>query len=271
MEFNKELIKVKMNSFLSHMVSGIAANLKEVKGIVLRGSQQTDSIVDLWSDTDLLVVLNHGSPVNDQEVIRVINEIGNVVGSEVHWYSEQSLLYKSAIEYESSIHLLDTHICSYDEWISTESLKDQLSTMVYGNLKLGEKIPSAAGNYSFESYESSNTWFKYFIAIKKFARNDNLVGLHLLLDLIKEYLVVEMIERDIRHETNIHRFGYGEQLPNTIEMSLIDTSDKIKVFDFIANLANEYDKKLVSNMNGYKSRYEQVANYLEKSKQYITH
>lgn len=52
-----------MNFFLNHTVSGITANLKGVRGIVLRGSQQTDDIVDLWSDTDLLIVLNEGDRI----------------------------------------------------------------------------------------------------------------------------------------------------------------------------------------------------------------
>lgn len=260
-----------MDSFLSHVISSIVTTLEGVKGIVLRGSQQTEPMVDMWSDHDVLVVLDHDPSLNDQVVFQELNQIGNVVGSERYRYSEHSLLYRTAIEYKSSIHLLDLHLCSYEEWISTEALKDPISTIVYGDLELGVPLPSAAGNSSFEAYESTTIWFKYFIAIKKFARNDHLIGLHLLLDLIKDYLVVEMIERDIRHGTNIHRFGYREQLPSTIEISLIDPSDPIKVFDYIAKLAYEYDKKLVSNVSGYKSRYRQVADYIEESKNRITY
>lgn len=259
-----------MNSFLNHAVSGITANLKGVRGIVLRGSQQTDDKVDLWSDTDLLIVLNEGVLVNEQDIIGAINAIGFVIGSELYRYNEQSLLYRTAIAIESSIQLLDMQCCSYEEWILTESHKDQDSTIIYGDLNLNERIPSSpAESYSFDSYQSNNTWFKYFYAIKKFARNDNLIGLHLLLDLIRDYLVVGMIERDITHGTNVHRFGYEEQLPSNIRLSQLDVTDKLGVFDFIAKLAYEYDKKLVCNVKGYVSRYSQVAKFLEESKQRI--
>lgn len=151
----------------------------------------------------------------------------------------------------------------------TESHKDQDSTIIYGDLHLNERIPSPAESYSFDSYQSNNTWFKFLYAIKKFARNDHLIGLHLLLDLIRDYLVVEMIERDIIHGTNVHRFGYEEQLPPHIRLSQLDITDKLGVFDFIAKLAYEYDKKLVCNVKGYVSRYSQVTKFLEESKQHI--
>jgi hypothetical protein len=249
------------------VVSGITENLKGVRGIVLRGSHQTDAEVDLWSDTDLLIILNEDFPINEQEIIESINAIGCVVGSEMYRYSEQSLLYRTAVAVDSSIHLLDAHFCSYKEWILTESQKDQSSTIIYGDLELSERIPNITEHFSFESYESNNTWFKYFMAIKKFARNDNLIGLHLLLDLVRDYLVVVMIERDIRHGTNLHRFGFEEQLPIAIRLSQLDISDKRGIFDYIAKLAYEYDKKLMSNVKGYTSRYKQVANYVEESKQ----
>lgn len=258
-----------MNAVLNQITNGITGNLVGIRGIVLRGSQQTDELVDLWSDTDLLIVLKEGVLINQQDIIGAINAIGFVVESEIYRYSEQSLLYRTAIALASSIHLLDVQFCTYEEWILSESHKDQDSTIIYGDLNLNERISSPAESYSFDTYQSDNTWFKYFIAIKKFARNDNLIGLHLLLDLIRDYLVVGMIERDITHDTNVHRFGYEEQLPPNIRLSQLDITDKLGVFDFIAKLAYEYDKKLVCNVKGYVSRYSQVAKFLEESKQRI--
>ncbi len=227
----------RMKPFLSHVINVIAAQLEGVQALVLRGSQQTDSVIDLWSDTDLVIILKPLFCTNETDFVRVINSIGFVIGCEMYKYSEHSMLYRTAIDYEYSIHMLDTQICSYGDWIFTESKKDQPSTVVYGNIELDERITESARPCSFHSYNSSNTWFKYFMAIKKFARNDNLIGLHLLLDLIREYLVIEMMERDIRQGTNIHRLGYGEQLPDTIKLSQIDVSDKKEIYDYIARLA----------------------------------
>ncbi|MCJ8015333.1 hypothetical protein MUG84_27115 [Paenibacillus sp. KQZ6P-2] len=258
-----------MNTFINHVVDAITSNLKDVRGIVLSGSQQSDEIVDIWSDTDLLIVMDEGFLIDEQVIIGAINSIGFVVGSETYRSVEHSISFRTCISLENSIHLLDVKFCSYDEWILIESQKGQSYTIIFGDLKLRDKLPSLVKNYSFDSYESNNTWFKYFMAIKKFARNDNLIGLHLLLDLVRDFLVVELIERDIRYGTNIHRYGYGEQLPPNIEMSKLDITNQRAVFDYIDKLAYEYDKKLISNVKGYVSRYTHVANYLVNTKQRI--
>lgn len=255
-----------MNAFLRHVINKIKSNLKGVKAIVLGGSRNTDHIVDFWSDTDLTVILQHDFNADEQLLFQVIKEIGTVVGSEKYRYSGQSIMYRTAIEYECSVQLLDIHFCSYGRWITTVSTQDQPSTIVYGHIDFGERTKAALVQYSFDTYDSDNTWFKYFIAIKKFARNDHLIGMHLLMDLVKEYLVVEMIERDIKHGTNIHRFGYEEQLPAAIKLTHLDESNKRKIFDYIDSLAYEYDKILITNMKNYESKYAQVADYLEKSK-----
>jgi hypothetical protein len=253
-----------VESFLNYLVKGITTNLDGVSGIVLRGSQRTNA-VDLWSDTDLLIVLNEGIAINEQAIVEAIHALGFVVGCEMYKYSEESLLYRIAIEIESSIHLLDAQFCSYEEWVSSESRRDQPSSIIYGGIELGEIRSRVAERYSFDSYDSDNTWFKYFIAIKKFARNDNLIGLHLLLDLVRDYLVVEMIERDIRHGTNIHTFGYAEQMPPNIDLSQLDIANKKAVFEYISKLAYAYDQKLKRNVKGYISRYTQISKYLEVS------
>jgi hypothetical protein len=41
------------------------------------------------------------------------------------------------------------------------------------------------------------------------------------------------------------------------------------VNNYCIELAYEYDKKLMSNVKGYTSRYKQVANYVEESKQKV--
>ena len=122
--------------------------------------------------------------------------------------------------------------------------------------------------YSFDMSESeiNRIWFKYMMVIKKFARRDNLIGMHLLLDLIRDYLVVKMVERDMRESTNIHRFGYAEQLPAAIKLARINESDTGRIFDYIAELARETDKKLEANVKDYRSRYQRLSAYIEASK-----
>lgn len=114
------------------------------------------------------------------------------------------------------------------------------------------------------------TWFKYIGAINKFCRHDNLIGMHLLLDLIREYLVLEMVERDRRKNTKIHRYRDHECLPGPINLSQIDESDTTRLLDYIAKLACAYDQKLVSMVDGYTSRVHWAPEYIERSKAHLS-
>ncbi|KUO96626.1 hypothetical protein [Ferroacidibacillus organovorans] len=240
--------------------------------IVLRGSQQTGVQVDLWSDTDILMILHPKIEINEDRFIHAHNPIGNILGSEIYRGLE-SILYRTAIEYESSIHLLDSSLCTYNEWTSIEALKDQSFTVVYGHIEIPTKavMGIAKSDLSFSPYENeiNKTWFKFTMAIKKFARKDNLIGMHLLLDLIREYLTLEMIERDIREKTNIHRLGHSEHLPASIKLSNIEETNQEGLLNYIANLAHAYDQKLLDNVSNYKSRRNKISEYIDESIRYL--
>ncbi|MEO3946708.1 hypothetical protein [Gorillibacterium sp. CAU 1737] len=258
-----------MTDFLEHVLSHLVKQVKELKALVLRGSRQSDldAETDSWSDTDLLIVLNPAAELQKERLFQVIDELGFVIGKEIQGVSEQSVLYRAAIEYEGAVHLLDAHFCSYEEWVSTEAYRDQASTLLYGSLEWAEeRRPAAPMPNPFEAYASDETWFKYFIAIKKFVRQDHLIGLHLLLDLVREYLVVEMLERDKQHGTNIHRFGYGELLPSSLQLSSVDVSRKEELYAYMGRLACAYDAKLLANQEGYRSKAALVIAYLEQAK-----
>ncbi len=258
-----------MNIFLSHVIKQLTSKLNGIQAIILRGSYQSDSYVDFWSDFDILVVLDQNTMLNNELFLQAVNNIGEVIGNEIYKKPE-STLYRSVIVYNQSIHLLDASICTYNEWLLVESIS-KTSSVIFGSIEIQKEVFEASDDFSFEPYKDniSGTWFKYFVTIKKIARNDNLIGLHLILDLIREYLVLEMIERDIKHRTNIHRFGYQESLPENIKLSLIDELNKEKILDYIDKLANEYDKKLMMNITNYKSRYSKVSKYIEETKRRI--
>lgn len=258
----------KMDAFLRRIIDELTGNLNGIKAIVLGGSRRMERQVDFWSDTDLSVILEPDMRVDEHQFVQAINQLGFIIGSER--YSEQaSMLYRTAIEFQDTIHLLDATIYTYNEWGLTGISKNQSAAIVYGQIEIGENQKTAPELGAFDSYEQQihQTWFKYLITIKKFARNDNLIGMHLLLDLIREYLVMEMIERDMRKGTNIHRFGEAEQLPEMIKLFRVDEADQGKIFDYIAGLAYEYDEKLMRNIKNYRSRYAQIAEYLQKTKQ----
>ena len=217
-----------------------------------------------------MVILQPEMDVDENQFVQAHERMGFVVGSEMH-RGKESLLYRTAISFETSIQLLDASVCSYNKWVSAEAGKDQLSTVIYGQIASGEQIKAPVAGYSFDISESeiNRIWFKYMTAIKKFARRDNLIGMHLLLDLVRDYLVVEMVERDMRENTHIHRFGYAEQLPASIKLSSINEADTGRILDYIAELARETDKKLAANVKGYRSRYPWLSAYIEAYREHV--
>lgn len=260
-----------MNEFLSHVISMLCERVEGIQAIALRGSQQNSQIVDMWSDFDLLIVLNQSTSIDQNEFLEAVNNIGLIVGSELH-SAENSILCRIAVQFQSSIQLLDISVCSYREWVDTEPPETQ--EIVLGQIEpsLVPRTPSgdSAVAFSPDTGQIDPTWFRYIITIKKFCRNDNLIGMHLLLDLVREYLVLKMVERDSIHETNIHRFGDNEHLPDNIKLSQIDECDKEKILDYIARLAHEYDKQLASMIENYTGRYPLVKDYIERSKERLS-
>ena len=60
--------------------------------------------------------------------------------------------------------------------------------------------------------KSYNFWFVAINALGKLMRKDYLISSHLAHMLIMEGLVIQMQLRDKEYETNIHRYGYAENL-----------------------------------------------------------
>ncbi|MNJ44752.1 hypothetical protein D3C77_398170 [compost metagenome] len=57
-----------------------------------------------------------------------------MIGSELY-VQESSIMYRTAIQYDSSIQLLDLTICTYRHWINIESASNH-STLMYGEIEL---------------------------------------------------------------------------------------------------------------------------------------
>lgn len=259
-----------MSEFLPHLIRTLTERVDGIQAILLYGSQQHPQVVDMWSDYDVCIVLNSSARIDESAFIQAVNDIGTVVGREVYRRSH-SVLYRTAMEFQSSMCLLDATVSEYQEWNSTVNRDQQ--TLLFGHIELSSTLnTSPITHTAFPPDETAidPTWFKYIGAVKKFCRQDNLIGMHLLLDLIREYLVLEMVERDQRKRTNIHRYGDHERLPGAIQLSQTDESDTMGLLDFIAQLAAAYDQKLVSLVEGYTSRVHWVLEYIERSKAYVS-
>lgn len=259
-----------MQEFLSRVVNTLAERLEDVQSIVLQGSQTDPEIVDMWSDYDLLVVLKPDACIDEAAFTEAIHRIGRVVGRETH-RQQNTLLYRTALQWQSSVDLLDAKVRTYQNWTG-----DRPSTppvILFDGLRTAASKKSGASDglpVSPTGGDIDATWFKYFMAGKKFCRHDNLIGMHLLLDLVRAYLVCEMIARDNRLRTTIHRRGQSEHLPDPVKLTRLDETDTQGVLDYLSDLAHEYDGRLLSTTEGYTSRYLVVQDYIVRSKAHLS-
>ncbi len=256
-----------MNDFLHLLVEEMVQKYSGIKAILLKGSKLKEVEIDFWSDTDLWVVLEPGIDINEEKVKDAVSGLGATIGSEV-FIEADSIVYRTIIDALHSTELLDITIYTYDRWLAKESGNGVQSTLIYGDILFDKNKVKTSDEYSVQYTDKhiDEVWFKYFMTIKKFARHDNLIGMHMLLDLIKEYLVIAMVERDMAYKTNIHRYGGNERLPECLKISKIDEMNANGICDYIKTLAFEYDLKLQKHIVDYTSRYEKVACYIEETK-----
>ena len=76
-----------------------------------------------------------------------------------------------------------------------------------------EGVPTLPHEYISDALgKVNNFWFIATQALGKLMRKDYLISCHLAHMLIQEALVLQMIMRDNEKGTNIHRYGYSEEL-----------------------------------------------------------
>lgn len=223
--------------------------------------------MDYWSDTDLTIVLSKGIELTDSMPDDISKGLGFVLAKEIHRGSERITL-RLVIQQDQRIELLDLSILTFSQLKNEISALQGSYQILYGSIPEVPKPLPVKPSFSFHySGDSINqTWFVFYQCVKKFMRQDHLIGLHLLMRLVQEYLVIAMIERDQTYQTNIHRFGYREELESDIHPRHLNYMDKDAILDYINRLAFRYDEKLLHSLHDYSSRYAAFELYIENSR-----
>jgi len=143
-------------------------------GIEPKGSLLRPDTVDIFSDVDLLVSLE----ILDMDtVIPALSAVGPVFGYEVHPGDGCDVL----------------RICFENGWRFDITFNYRI------------KKPFTDENKLIHEF-----WFIAVTALMKLGRGDYLLAAHLALELWQSVIVMQMLERDERKGTNIHRFGDRE-------------------------------------------------------------
>ncbi|MDW3648787.1 MAG: hypothetical protein R8P61_17095 [Bacteroidia bacterium] len=259
-----------MDQLLDTYISILSKNKEaKTKAIFLTGSKVDGKSLDFWSDTDLVIVLERGEFLLKTAWDQLLPQLGQILAKEEH-ISDESLTYRLILQLDEGIERLDLSILSYDSWMKREFRELDSFLLLYGEeLAHKKKEKTSFGFHPIEenSNEIHRIWFLMFECVKKFMRKDNLIGLHLLLEILKEYLVLRMKARDVELQTNIHRIGQAESLAASIEFDKLHYQDKSSLLTYMANLSTEIDQALAHQHKSYLSRVEAFHGYLEKCKE----
>lgn len=195
---------------------------RRVRALVLTGSMATPgATVDDWSDVDLKIILAAAALPEYYDSVAWVARFGELLASD-----------RVESDYGKTLRLCLTPFRRFDLTFIPESVLKTAATLrsnpfggnrriVWSRLpKLNCLIASIPPPAPFVDPSGAQLrkiaedfWFKAAIAIAKAARRDLLVALHLALDLQRDCLLLQMLLRDRRLGTNVHRFGgWGDDI-----------------------------------------------------------
>lgn len=194
----------------------------DARAFVLSGSLAARDIQeDAWSDVDATIIL--ADRALDRYFVSTtwLNPIGRLVGAERH----ESGITKTLRVCLENLQRFDLTFIS-ESALENPLLRDRnpfhpVYVVVWSKIPGLEtrmaSFPSPAEYQDVAREEIERMvdefWFKAAQVLVKVVRNDLLIGLHLALDLVRDNLVLQMIQRDREKRTTIHRIGgWGNQL-----------------------------------------------------------
>ncbi|MEL6867485.1 MAG: hypothetical protein AAFP19_23875, partial [Bacteroidota bacterium] len=223
--------------------------------------------IDFWSDTDLILVLKEREAIRGELFEKVIAMMGEVIGQE-SFPSKDQLTQRFILYRNDSIERLDLTIVTYAYWPNLVLPYKSQFKVLYGKplaIATRQEAEKFDLTKAAENHPSiDKIWFLLFECVKKWMRNDHLIGLHLLLEVLQAYLVLRMQARDVQYQRSIHREGYQEQLPEAITLQQLDYQDKKALLIYLENLSIAIDQGLQERYPNYKSRVAVYRRYLMK-------
>lgn len=233
-------------------IKKLFSNYNSVHGLAISGSLNTD-IVDIWSDIDLIVV------VEDDKIPEFANDLG--------WLKPLGTIFayqNKGDEYSTTIRVVFEDFKRTDFVFTTVSALKAIvqspRSNLWQNIKViysdseviktlldSEYIPEKPKEFSKKQFQDlvNNFWFISSLSLSKVIRKDLLVALHLALDLYKECLLLAILIRDKETGTTLHKTGgMGNDLAKSIHIPLKDTSQEA-ILDLLKQCGQEFQKLCV--------------------------
>ncbi len=243
--------------------------LKEFKSeffaVLKKGFGSKDDQTGFGMEIDLLTIMDQQRCV-DKRIGQLVHDRFKIIGEEVH-EEPDDLVYHWVMDVDGQVKILSLQIVDYDYYHQEKVMDINEYDVVY--LKDNEDIRRVEGESIIQepsamlSDEHVNSlWFRFFKTANKLCKKDNLFGLHLLLELIKEYAVLDMMKRGVKIQPGIHPQEGFDQLPPEISIDQVHTTDTVKLLEYLDRLAGKVDDGLLEMSGDYDSRYDVFRDYI---------
>lgn len=194
----------------------------EAQAFVLTGSLAAeDGPADVWSDVDAKVILAEEAVARYYESTAWLAPFGRIIGLERHEHPLTKTLRVCLADFRrfdltfiAAESLQTPAVWDHNPipapyailWSRLPELKAQISAL---------PAPAAYQDPPAEQIAAMADafYFKAAVAITKVVRKDWLIGAHLALDLAQDALILQMIRRDRKKRTTVHRTGgWGNEI-----------------------------------------------------------
>lgn len=203
---------------------------EEIKDIILKWSGEIIWIAIYWSRLS-----NDIDDFSDTDIIVVKSNLEHISENNIKSFWEIVAIEKSINKNSKTYRFITDSFERYDITFMTSSKweKENIkSTVIYWDIK--SNYTKENSNFKNPELPNNNINFLFFEAIKKLKRWDNLIAVHLIMEIYQEYLVLKMIKRDIKYKTSVHRFWENEQIDL---INKIDFNNNIQILNLAKNLA----------------------------------
>lgn len=236
-----------------------------VQAIFLYGSKTDPATVDPWSDTDLALILSDRHPLEPVTMDEILSALGPILGREMHRDNEKMVL-RYILYFRERIERIDLSVYRLTDWNKKVAGMSGKFIRLFGNAPMpGNGSVKNHFNTAYDPNNIDRIWLLYYECVKKFMRGDYLIGSHLLLELVRENLVLEMLERDRKMGTNIHRHGQQEPLFCLDPLLKLAGANDVDIVACIRSLGRRYDRKLRDIVVNYESRLPPFEQYLRQA------
>jgi len=247
----------------------------DAMALVLTGSLAAADIeTDLWSDIDLKIILADQAIDRYYTSLTWLQPFGQLIGVERHAgpYTQTLRVCLEGFKRFDLVFIPESALQS--PAVENESLFRQPCVVVWSRMPgLEEHIALSVSSIAYPDVTSDTIvsiaehfWFKAAVAITKVMRNDLLIGLHLALDLARDCLLLQMLQRDQALRTTIHRTGgWGNAW---VEQFAWDSPacSEVKILDLIARSCSSFDELAATLSPDYTTRWPLLSPAIARAK-----